>query len=68
MVRKKAFYMVYLKGGYDPTFRHDTKALAKTEAERIALKYRRDAYVLKAVLEIIPPPPLPINMQINELS
>lgn len=42
----KKFYMVFLEGGHNPTFKHDTIDNAEKEAKRLAKLYNKKAYVL----------------------
>lgn len=48
MTRYK-FWMVFADGGHAPTKQHLSQAEAEAEAQRIARKNRRAAYVLEAV-------------------
>jgi hypothetical protein len=43
------FWMVFVEGGGSPTHRHATRQQAEAEAERLAEKTGRRAFVLAAV-------------------
>ena len=56
MTRYK-FWMVFADGGHAPTKRHFSQAEAEAEAQRIAQKNRRAAYVLETAAVYEPPDP-----------
>ncbi len=45
-MRAQHFYMVYLKGGGAPSFRHATLDGAEREAKRLATQHGEKAFVL----------------------
>lgn len=43
------FWMCLVEGGSCPTFRHESEAQAKAEAERLARQEKKPVYVLQAI-------------------
>lgn len=50
---EKEFYMVYVDGQNSPTYKHDTKESAETEAKRLSEKLGKKAFVLESKSEFI---------------
>lgn len=48
-VTELKFYMLYAANGGSPTIKHNIKAIAHKEAERLAIKLGEPVYVLEAV-------------------
>lgn len=46
---KKGFYMIYVEGEKNPTYKHDTIESVKQEAIRLADLTGKDTYILAAV-------------------
>lgn len=51
-MESKGFYMIYLEGGNNPTFKHSTFESADIEAKRLAKKYGRKAYILSTLKSV----------------
>lgn len=45
---KQSFYMVYVAGENTPVVKHDTRKKAEKEAQRLADKFGKEAYVLES--------------------
>jgi hypothetical protein len=43
----QSFYMIYLEGEKNPTYKHETLEQARTEAKRLVSTYNKKAYILK---------------------
>lgn len=52
MEKGTAFFMVYVDGEKDPSFRHSTNSSATTEAERLAEKTGKKVWVLGTIKSI----------------
>ena len=48
-MNEKAFYMVYLDGGNNPKYIHQTLEQAEIEAKRLAKEYKKKAFVLTTI-------------------
>ena len=46
------FYMVYVEGGNNPTYKHESHSLALEEAKRLTQRLNKPAYVLEAVQKV----------------
>jgi hypothetical protein len=56
------FFMVYVEGENMPVVKHNTQEEADREAQRLASKYKKEAYVLES---IILAEPRDINLTVN---
>jgi hypothetical protein len=51
--KEEVMYMIYVVGGKNPTYRHDTLEQAQVEAERLAKLTRKQVIILRSYLEIM---------------
>ena len=51
--KEKVMYMIYVVGGKNPTYRHDTLEQAQVEAERLAKLTGKQVIILRSYLEIM---------------
>ena len=56
MEKIKEFWMCYVAGGNQPTFKHEAEILAENEAKRLAEVTQKRCYVLKTVQAFEPAP------------
>jgi hypothetical protein len=45
----QTFYMVFMEGGSNPTYRHATLSGAETEAKRLAKMHKKKTWVLTTI-------------------
>ena len=45
----ETFFMVFLEGERTPTYKHDNKNSAETEAKRLAKTHKKKAFVLATI-------------------
>lgn len=50
--KETGFYMIYLEGCSNPTYKHDTFHAAEIEAKRLSSTHDRKAYILKTYRSI----------------
>ena len=48
-MERPSFFMVFVEGERNPTFRHSTIESAEREAERLARELRKKSYVLCSI-------------------
>jgi len=51
--KEEVMYMIYVVGGKNPTYRHDTIEQAQVEAERLAKLTGKQVIILKSYLEVM---------------
>ena len=49
---ENSFWMVFVEGGYGPSFKHTTYESALTESMRLTEKLNKPAYVLQSVSKV----------------